>query len=194
MKTFSVYIITCNIDNRKYVGMTSQEVRKRMSNGKKYKGSLGKAVSDYGWDSFSYEIVRDGLSLNDAALLEERLIKELDTTNKEHGFNQTRGGECRFIGHSQSSDTRERISEKLKKRGFSEEHRMRISNSKAGLNHHFAKPVYQYEKDGTFVKKWSYMSEAAKAIGINKTCISAACRGKTKTSGGYVWSYTPIGE
>lgn len=34
---------------------------------------------------------------------------------------------------------------------------------------------------------WRYIEEAAKATGANN--ISSCCRGKLKTSGGYVWRY-----
>jgi hypothetical protein len=193
VRTFSVYLITCNIDNRKYVGMTSQCVKKRISNGKKYTGLLGQAVSTYGWENFSYEVIKDGLSLNEAKSLERKLISDLNTTNHLLGFNQTSGGECMFVGHKQTEDTRKKISNSMKHRKFSDEHRRRISQSKSGTNHHCAKPVYQYDKDGNLVKVWSYMSEASKALGIDKSCISACCRGKTRSSGGYIWSYSPIG-
>lgn len=152
------------------------------------------AVSKYGWSSFTYEVVSSNLSLEEAKDLEERLISELKSNVEKCGFNQTKGGECRFIGHRQTESTRKRISDSMKSREFSDEHKHRISKAKSGVMHHFAKPVYQYKKDGTFIRQWAYMSEAANELGIKKTCISAACLGKIKSSGGYIWSYEPLGE
>lgn len=54
---------------------------------------------------------------------------------------------------------------------------------------HLAKPVNQYSIDGTFIRKWDSLSTAANALNIDKSCISSCCRGKTKTSHGYVWCF-----
>ena len=61
--------------------------------------------------------------------------------------------------------------------------------SRTGIKHHMARPVYQYSKDGTFIKKWDYMNEAAKTLKLSKGSISNVCLGRAKTSGGFVWSY-----
>lgn len=50
--------------------------------------------------------------------------------------------------------------------------------------------VMQYEKDGTFVKRWSCMVEAARHIGGTKNGIYSACNLKNcKTYKGYIWKY-----
>lgn len=193
MKKFSVYVITCMPNGKMYVGMTSQVVSKRIANGKKYVGRLGKAISKYGWEAFTYKVVCDGLDIEDAKALETSLIEQLDTRNPSKGYNTTKGGECMFIGHSQTDETRDKISRSLKGVVFTDEHRKRISDAKSGARHHAAKKVYQYAKDGTLVKVWDYMGEAAKAVGVTKSSISHACVGITKTCQGFTWSYVPLG-
>lgn len=193
MKRFSVYIITCKVNNKRYVGMTSQEVRKRISNGNKYSGALGDDVKKYGWKAFSYEIVCADLDVNEAINLEREFIAKLDTTDPSKGYNRTTGGECRFFGHRQTDETRKKISASMSNVEFSDEHRKRISLSKSGTNHHFAKPVHQYSIAGEYIKTWDYMGEAAKTLGIAKTSISAVCLGKRKTAGGFKWSYSKDG-
>lgn len=48
-------------------------------------------------------------------------------------------------------------------------------------------PIYQYDKEGHLIAKYSSSVEASKMTGIQKVCICDACNGKLKTSGGYIW-------
>jgi hypothetical protein len=50
-------------------------------------------------------------------------------------------------------------------------------------------PVIQMTKDGTFVKRWDCMQEAADKLGLHMTHISAVCRGRSKSHGGFLWRY-----
>lgn len=47
--------------------------------------------------------------------------------------------------------------------------------------------VYQISKDNQIIKEWESIKEAQNSLKI--THISECCRGKYKTSGGYVWKY-----
>ena len=50
--------------------------------------------------------------------------------------------------------------------------------------------VLQYEKDGTFVREWSCMADAARFLNGTKAGIYSACRQKNcKTYKGYIWKY-----
>lgn len=51
------------------------------------------------------------------------------------------------------------------------------------------KPVDQFTLDGTFVKRWSSASEAARELGVYKQNISTCCQGKRHIVGGYIWRY-----
>ena len=91
MKTYRVYILT-SPDGRCYVGMTSLTMNTRLSRGYKNCPEMEKAVEKYGMKSFFVEIVRDDLTRDEAALLEETVIRELDSTNPSKGFNVAHGG------------------------------------------------------------------------------------------------------
>ena len=55
---------------------------------------------------------------------------------------------------------------------------------------HKGKPVYQYDLDGRFIKKFNTIKEAADEIGKTKCSgISACCKNKQKSAYGYIWSY-----
>lgn len=53
-----------------------------------------------------------------------------------------------------------------------------------------AKRVSQYTIDGDYVATYRSASEAERDIGICHAAISAACRGKQKAAGGFVWRFT----
>lgn len=50
-------------------------------------------------------------------------------------------------------------------------------------------PIVQYDLEGNKIKEWEGMKVASESLGIGKTNISACCRGKAKTAGGYIWRY-----
>lgn len=50
--------------------------------------------------------------------------------------------------------------------------------------------VYQFNSDGSLVKKWISASEAGRN-GYRQSCVNDCCLGKQKTHMGYIWSYNP---
>ena len=50
------------------------------------------------------------------------------------------------------------------------------------------KPVYQYDRNGIFVKKYDYLEEVEKD-GFNYKNVSECCKGKRISSGNYQWRY-----
>ena len=78
-----------------YIGITKQKPELRWkSNGCGYKMHVyfWNAIQKYGWDNFEHEIVASGLTKEEAGNFEKLLIKKLDTTNDEHGYNLDKGG------------------------------------------------------------------------------------------------------
>lgn len=54
------------------------------------------------------------------------------------------------------------------------------------------RPVYQYDLDGVFIKKWSSAREFCDKYNYNANDLRNACIGGIKTFKGYKWSYEPI--
>lgn len=52
-----------------------------------------------------------------------------------------------------------------------------------------AKPVNQYSLDGIYVATYKSTKEAERQTGINQGNIVQCCKGKLKTSGGFIWKY-----
>lgn len=58
-----------------------------------------------------------------------------------------------------------------------------------GRHSHASKPVLQYSKKGELLASFYSMKEAAEAVGIEGGHICSVCKGKRKTTGGYIWKY-----
>lgn len=52
-----------------------------------------------------------------------------------------------------------------------------------------SKPIVQLSKLGEIVRNWSSQKEAGKQLGISPRDISACLRGRSKSSGGFIWKY-----
>ena len=53
------------------------------------------------------------------------------------------------------------------------------------------KPVIQYAKDGTFIKRWDSAIDASEKLGIHLASIYGVCAGAEHyhTAGGFIWKY-----
>lgn len=93
-----------------YIGITSQEVEKRWLNGFGYVRNkrFFKAIQKYGWDNIRHEVVREGLSQEEACTLEQELIKAYDSTNRDHGYNCTCGGDGTF-GYKHTEESKQKM-------------------------------------------------------------------------------------
>jgi len=52
-----------------------------------------------------------------------------------------------------------------------------------------SREVFQYSKNGAFINSFPSISAAGKLSGLDEHNIRAACTGKTKTCGGFIWSF-----
>ena len=70
------------------------------------------------------------------------------------------------------------LSYALKGHSVSEECRVKLS-----------KKILQFTKSGEFIREWPSATEASRHIGIAQPNICNCCRGKLKSTGGFVWRY-----
>lgn len=175
--TYCVYVHTNKINGKKYVGQTCRIPKKRWANGYGYKNNkyFNNAISKYGWDNFEHKIIASNLTKDEANNFEILLIEKLDTTNRNKGYNITKGGEGARGRHT------------------TEETKQKISESKIGVyggkNHPRAKKVAQYDLDGNLIRIWDYIKQASDELHINQTDISRCCKGFHFSVGGFVWRY-----
>ena len=101
----TVYCHINKINYKKYIGITSSSAERRWGeNGIGYKGSYfyEHGIEQFGWNNFEHVIFTDDVSIELAEQIEARLIKNLDTTNKEFGYNDTNGV---IIKNDKNADT-----------------------------------------------------------------------------------------
>ena len=127
---FTIYVHINKTNGKMYVGLTSKNPEDRWKNGRNYKGCsyFNNAINVYGWDGFDHEIVANNLTEQEALHFEELLIRELNTTNPDYGYNIRFGGE--YSPHSE--ETKEKMSCAAKGRIFSDEWRNSLSVAAKG--------------------------------------------------------------
>jgi hypothetical protein len=54
---------------------------------------------------------------------------------------------------------------------------------------HKTEPVFQFDRDGNFLKEFDSVNEAAKSVGIMPLSLYGSLLGKVKTSAGFQWRY-----
>lgn len=136
MKDYKVYIHKCP-NNKVYVGITCKKPEHRWGNGKGYKSNdhFYKAIQKYGWDNIEHKILYTGLSKEEAEQKEIELIAEYDSTNRENGYNNEKGGH--YAG-KMSLRSKKKLSKSVKELWQNEEYRKKQSLKEPGMlgKHH----------------------------------------------------------
>lgn len=65
---------------------------------------------------------------------------------------------------------------------------------KTGLSKPHPKSVEQYSLDGKYIQTFPSIIKASAKTGANDRHISCVCKGKRKTTGGFIWKYSIIEE
>lgn len=120
-----------------YIGITKKKPEYRWESGSGYKKNehFYRAILKYGWKNIKHEIVKDGLTKEQACNLEIELIAKYDATDKRKGYNISTGGECGTLGVHPSAETRQKMSEARKGKHLSAEHRRKIGEANKGKHH-----------------------------------------------------------
>lgn len=132
----------------------------------------------------------------------EETIRKISEAQKGKPRFYARGEGNVNYGRHYTDEERRAMSERMKGENnpnygkhFSEEHKRKLSESNMG---HYAlkgsenpkaRKVAQYDKNCVLIKIWDCMRDAARELDINPSHMSACCRGKRKTAGGYIWKY-----
>ena len=178
-------------NGKRYYGITKKKVEARWKNGKGYEGNkyFYRAINKHGWGNFEHIVIAKGLSEEEAKWLEVELIREWDTTNREYGYNITKGGDSNPMDNEES---RKKMSEAHKGENnpnygktLSEKTKQKMSETKKGKNNPRATKVYCVELDMVF----NTITEASKFVGCDQSNISNVLIVRQKTAGGYHWIY-----
>ena len=141
IKRYCVYKHTNTINNKCYIGITSQQPNKRLSSGYGYSKSQPKfynAIKKYGWENFTHEVLLENLTFEEALSKEVELITFYNSC--EAGYNTSTGG-VGNPGHTVTPEMRKQMSiahagqtSWTKGKPLTEEHKHNLSISHLGKN------------------------------------------------------------
>ena len=138
---------------------------------------LWEAIREYGWENVIKLRCMENLLEESAIRLEKFLIRINLTTDPERGYNKSVGGETERGWHP-SKESKARAAEKRRGRKNTPE---QIRHMKAA-----AAPRYKPVLNVTTGELYPSQQAAAEALGVDKTAVSAALRGKLKTVKGCI--------
>lgn len=95
--------------NKVYIGITSQKPEKRWQS-LKYNSYFIKAIKKYGWDNIEHIILAENLSKEDACKMEQDLIAQYKSNDRDYGYNITCGGNVGCLGYKHTDSTKEKMS------------------------------------------------------------------------------------
>lgn len=116
-----IYLLKNNVNNKIYIGQTwAERLEDRMGkNGSQYKNSayIYNAIKKYGAENFSYDLLAEVSSQEEADLLEGGYIIEYNSRNNRIGYNLRSGGSC----GKHSEETKEKIRQSILNKEWSDE-------------------------------------------------------------------------
>lgn len=163
-----VYQHVNQVNGKRYIGMTGTSPDHRWGQGYKGCSRFYNAINKYGWDSFSHEVIKEGLTRMEAEALEIELISKYKTQNCRFGYNIMEGGSSPCM----SDETKRKISEANK--GHDDRGGGAPRKKVICIDTQMIFPSY---------------SSAARWCGSNSSHICYCCKGKAETVKGYHWKY-----
>ena len=205
-KLYTVYRLENIVTKKNYIGMTSRNPKRRWSSG--YNGKMGDAIHQFPFDLCWKKHIEFQTPNKEQALeLEAELMKWYDSV--ENGYNTSPFGSSHifneelkkkiseslsgekhpFYGKHFTEEHRKHISESHTGKHFTEEHKNKLSEAMTGNQNATTTPVLQYSKSGDFIAEYSSTMEAERKTGYSHSHIIKCCKGKLKSTGGYIWKY-----
>ena len=203
--TYTVYQHRNLRNGKSYIGMTSQEPKKRWRSGRGYKKQpkIWSDIKESDWNKdWEHNILGKFEDKQEALNIEEMFIRLFDSTNEGYNTSAYSSHSCKhseeskkkiseantgennyWYGKHHSEETKKKISEANTGKHFSEEHRKKISQSKGGRG------VLQFSKNGEFIAEYPSLVEAERNTGCNNCSICNCCKGNRKSAGGFIWKY-----
>lgn len=132
-----IYKVTNVINNKIYIGQTTQSLKKRMCGhkydlkNKSYNSLLHNAIKKYGWNAFIWEKI-ECVKKTDLNEKEMFYINELNTI-KPNGYNLTLGGGGNY-GYKWSDESKLTFSQKVSGKILTDAHKEKIRVSMLGKN------------------------------------------------------------
>lgn len=124
------------INGKIYIGKTNNIKNRWRKDGKGYckkdsKSLFWNAICKYGWDNFEHIIIEDGLTSEEAIEKEIFYISKYDSTNREKGYNISKGGNG---GKVYKEHPKGMLGKKQSQKGIEASRRNAKKASELGLN------------------------------------------------------------
>lgn len=132
----------------------------------------------------------------------ERSHRQSERMKKFLNTKEGKSFQMKSIKTRQSDEFRKKLSVVCTRANRTPEYRQRMSEywknyfkengayeSHFGASNVNAQKVNQYDLSGNLINEYDTMTNASKATGVSVSKISAVCRGKRKTAGGYIWRF-----
>lgn len=180
-KISGIYQIRNTINGHVYIGSAvDTEGRFRLhksslSKNKHHSIHLQRAWNKYGASNFVFEI------LEEINIAEDLIVREqfyFDDRNPEYNICKT-AGSCLGVKFSLESNLKKSLNHSML--------------GKFGKDHNSSKEIYQYDKDGNFIKKWYGAAEIQREMNIDPGNLRKAITKKI-FSYNHFWSYNDLGN
>ncbi len=192
MKAF-IYQWTNNKNNKKYIGSHIGEPDDNyIGSGSYFKRAYNKYK-----DSFTREIL-EIIEGNNVAIdiisIEERYLKEVDAANNPDYYNITNSYFGGNVYQGLSDDDKKKMIEprtnaaKADRLNNPQKYKD-IAKKQSFSQRERGKDVYQYTKEGEFIRKFKCLEEAHILTSISKGNLHSAINGNRNFAGGFRWSY-----
>lgn len=157
-------------NNKVYIGITKQNPNRRWRNGHGYSDSVlfFNAIIKYGWVNITHEILKEGISFEEANELEKYYIALYKSNQREFGYNITQGGECRRTSKKEYPKTK-----------------------KIGTGKNKGKTVLVFNTNKEYVGEFVSSYQAAEVLNCDQGHIRKCCQhkeGRTQHKG-YIFKY-----
>lgn len=133
VKKYEVYLLTNHVSGKQYVGKTVLSARHRCidhSYARSASHALNHAIKKYGWNSFSVQVLYQGVDNREICAVERAAIT-VHNTFKPNGYNLTVGGEG-SEGHRLSEEHKRKLGDIWRGKKLPAEHRAKMSATRRG--------------------------------------------------------------
>ena len=122
-------------------------------------------------------------------------ISNSKSGEKHHLYGKHRSEEARksisnaLKGSHLSEERKKKISDAHKGKHIPQEVREKIRESVISAKSDKVNKVLQYDKEGNLIRIWNSIKQIQEELQISYSAINSCCRGKQKSSCGFIWKY-----
>ena len=110
---YKIYLISNKINDKKYVGYTTKELKHRFYQHSRSNKPLGKSIRFHGKETFTIQQIDEAYEIEKALKLEKQWIVYYDSFLS--GYNCTKGGDCSPVNRKVDVYKTKEFSDKVKK-------------------------------------------------------------------------------